>query len=103
MLLRPSRRLNELVLGVLARAARCYQMDVCAFVFRSNHCHLLLRPTSATQLARFMNYLNSNIAREAGRLHRWRPGDKARVWPSCQKTARLLSGAVVIWRQTGYK
>ena len=72
MLLRPSPQLNELILGVLARAARCYGMGVCAFVFLSNHCHLLLRPTSATQLARFMNYLNSNIAREAGRLHRWR-------------------------------
>jgi hypothetical protein len=47
-------------------------MGVCAFVFLSNHCHLLLRPTSAHQLAAFMNYLNSNIAREAGRLHHWR-------------------------------
>ena len=37
MLLRPSHRLNELVLGVLARAARCYGMGVCAFVFLANH------------------------------------------------------------------
>ena len=72
MLLRPSRELNRRVLGVLARAARRYQMGVCYFIFLSNHCHLLLRPTSAQQLASFMNYLNSNIAREAGRLHRWR-------------------------------
>ena len=72
MLLRPSRELNRRILGVLARAARLYDVGVCAFVFLSNHCHLLLRPKHAPELAAFMNYLNSNIAREAGRLHRWR-------------------------------
>ena len=60
------------MLGVLARAARLYDVGVCDFVFLSNHCHLLLRPKDALELARFMNYLNSNVAREAGRLHRWR-------------------------------
>ena len=59
MLLRPSLKLNRIVLGVVARAASRYAMGVCHFVFLSNHCHLLLRPTSAEQLARFMNYLNS--------------------------------------------
>ncbi len=72
MLLRPSRELNQRVLGVLARAARLYDVSICAFVFLSNHYHLLLRPKDALELARFMNYLNSNIAREAGRLHSWR-------------------------------
>ena len=72
MLLRPSKELNRRVLGVLARAARFYDIGVCAFIYLSNHCHLLLRPRDACELARFMNYLNSNIAREAGRLHRWR-------------------------------
>ena len=43
-----------------------------AFVFLSTHCHLLLRPKDALELSDFMGYLNSNIAREAGRLHRWR-------------------------------
>ncbi len=37
LLLRPSRQLNAIVLGVLARAARLYAMQVCAFVFLSNH------------------------------------------------------------------
>ena len=72
MLLRPSPKLNLLIVGVLARGAARYDMGVCHFVFLSNHYHLLLRPTSALQLARFMNYLNSNVAREAGRLYRWR-------------------------------
>lgn len=72
MLLRPSDRLNRIVYGLVARAARRYSMRVCAFVYLSNHCHLLLRPADADQLAGFMGYLNGNLAREAGRLHAWR-------------------------------
>ncbi len=72
MLLRPSKELNRRVLGVLARSARLYDVGVCAFVFLSNHYHMLLRPKDARELARFMNYLNSSLAREAGRLHGWR-------------------------------
>ena len=47
-------------------------MKICAFIYLSNHCHLLLRPKDAEQLSSFMRYLNSNIAREVGRLHAWR-------------------------------
>ena len=72
MLLRPSRELKRRIAGVLARAAARYEVGVCSFIYLSNHCHLLLRPASASQLAAFMNYLNSNIAREAGRLYHWR-------------------------------
>ena len=72
LLLSPSRQLNSLVRGVLARAARLNAMRVCAFVFLSNHYLLLLRPRDASQLAAFMNYLNGNLVKEAGRLHRWR-------------------------------
>ncbi len=75
-LLRPSQELNDIVLGILARAARRYDVGVVAFVVLSNHAHLLLIPRDAEQLARFMNYFNGNLAREAGRLHDWRE----RVW-----------------------
>jgi Transposase IS200 like len=71
-LLRPSKRLNLTCVGVLARAARIYGMQVCGYSFLSNHYHLLLRPVSAGQLANFMSYFNGNLAREAGRLHSWR-------------------------------
>jgi len=72
MLLRPSPALNDMTLGVLARAARLASLLVHAFAFLSNHYHLLVRVADAQQLAEFMNYLNSNLAREAGRLARWR-------------------------------
>jgi REP element-mobilizing transposase RayT len=71
-LLLPGDESNALIRGVLARAARLYQVGVCAGVFLSNHYHLLVRVRDAQQLARFMNYLNSNLAREAGRLADWR-------------------------------
>lgn len=57
---------------MLARAARLYPVEIHAFAFLSNHYHLLLTAPDAERLARFMNYLNSNLAREAGRLVRWR-------------------------------
>ena len=72
LLLRPSAGLNDVVRGVLARAARLSAVPIHAPAFLSNHYHLLLTVTDAQQLAEFMNYLNSNLAREAGRLVRWR-------------------------------
>jgi len=71
-LLRPSTELNTLVIGVLARAQRLYRVRICAFAFLSNHFHLLLSVDDGLQLARFMGYFNSNLAREAGRLANWR-------------------------------
>jgi len=75
-LLRPSPQLTEIVVGTLARAQQRYRMRVCAFVYLSNHCHLLLHPTDAKQLADFMRYVNSKIAREVARLHDW----SEKVW-----------------------
>ncbi len=72
MLLRPSALLNEIICGVLARAARLHEVGVHGHGFLSNHYHLLLSVLDAKQLASFMNYLNSNLAREAGRLVHWR-------------------------------
>jgi REP element-mobilizing transposase RayT len=71
-LLKPTEEMRPIVIGVLARAWRHCPVDLHAFVFLSNHYHLLLGVESALQLARFMNYLNSNLAREAGRLHDWK-------------------------------
>jgi len=70
-LLKPSAKLKSLILGILCRAQRLYPVEIHAFVFLSNHYHLLLTVENAQQLARFMNYLNSNVAREACRLHGW--------------------------------
>jgi REP element-mobilizing transposase RayT len=71
LLLTPSPELNDLVLGVIGKAQHTYAMTIHAFVVVSNHAHLLLSPTSAHQLARFMQFVNANIAKEVARLHDW--------------------------------
>ncbi|MEM9597756.1 MAG: transposase [Acidobacteriota bacterium] len=75
-LLQPSPEVNELILGVLGRAQRLYGMRICGFVFMSNHYHLLLDVNDAQQMARFMTFLNGNLAKEIGRKVDWRE----KVW-----------------------
>jgi REP element-mobilizing transposase RayT len=81
-LLRPSPLINEAFLGVLGRAQELYGVGVCAAVCLGNHVHLLLLVDDAGQLARFMGYFNSNLAREAGRLSDWREKFWARRYRS---------------------
>ncbi|MFH1812195.1 MAG: transposase [Pseudomonadota bacterium] len=71
LLLTPSPRVNDLIGGVLGRAQALHDIELFAFVFVSNHFHLIVR-ADAGELSRFMQYLQSNIARELGRLVDWR-------------------------------
>ena len=71
-LLRPSEEVNELILGVLGRAQAMTDMVLFAFVFMSNHEHLLVQPHSVKQMALFMGFLEGNLAREVGVVHQWR-------------------------------
>ncbi len=72
-LLRPSRDLNLIVCGILARALARYDVELCEFKVLSNHYHFLVIPADAKALADFMCYVNTNVSKEAGRLHHW-PG-----------------------------
>ena len=72
LLLRPDHHTCDLIKGVLGRAQTLYRMRIVAFVFLSNHFHLLLLPDSPQQMASFMAYLASNVAREVGRVRGWR-------------------------------
>ncbi len=75
-LLRPSKRLNALIAGVVARAQGLYPVKVIALAFLSNHYHLIIASKDQEALSTFMNFVSSNTAREAGRLHGWR----GKVW-----------------------
>ncbi|HEY0553083.1 MAG TPA: transposase [Thermoanaerobaculia bacterium] len=86
-LLRPSRELDEIVVGVLGRAQRLYKVRVCGYMWASNHFHLLLDIDTAHQLSRFMCYVNSNIAREISRLYGW----EDKIW-SRRYQAIVISG-----------
>lgn len=72
LLLRPSLALNERVIGVLGRAQRLYGVRCSCVAFASNHWHALLTVDDAEQLARFMQYVDANIAREVGDLVGWK-------------------------------
>jgi hypothetical protein len=76
LLLRPSPELNDITAGILGRAQRLYPVDLVAFQALSNHYHALLFVKSAKRLAEFAGYLNSNLAREVGRLTGW----TGKVW-----------------------
>jgi hypothetical protein len=71
LLLKPSPELTDLILGVIGKAQAIYGMTVHAFVFLSTHAHFLVSPLNAGQLALFMQFVNANVAKEAGRLHVW--------------------------------
>jgi REP element-mobilizing transposase RayT len=69
--LRPSPVTNAIFLYVLAVAARRYRVAIHAFCVLSNHYHLLLTDPCA-ELPRFMQYLDSLVARATNAsLGRW--------------------------------
>ncbi len=72
-LLRPSAELNDLMIGVLGRAQRMYEMIVCCAVAASTHLHLLVVPRNPEHLAQFMCFTKTNLSKEIGRLYGW-PG-----------------------------
>ncbi len=57
--------------GVLAKAQEKYPVKIHAAIAASNHYHLILTPADAEELADFMEFVNGNLAREAGRLNNW--------------------------------
>ncbi|MEM9558022.1 MAG: transposase [Acidobacteriota bacterium] len=70
-LFRPSRRLNALVVGCLARAQKHTECRVHAVAILSSHFHLLASFDTVEQMAGFMGHLKTNLSKEVGRLHDW--------------------------------
>ena len=71
-LLRPSEESRALLVGVIARALVLFgAVRVHAFIFLSNHCHLLISAANAEQLAPFLGFVFGNSSREMGRIHQW--------------------------------
>jgi putative transposase len=93
-LLRPSARTNALVMGVMVKALQRFDVKLFGLCFMSNHYHLLLSSKDAASLARFMQYLNSNIAREVGREHNWRE----KFWSRRYRATTVLDDTAVVDR-----
>ncbi len=69
--MRPSSQVNLTIKGTLGRAQGYTGLRVVLCVFLSNHYHLLVIPDSEQQLASFMQFLNTNLSKQLGRLHDW--------------------------------
>ncbi|MBS2026027.1 MAG: transposase [Deltaproteobacteria bacterium] len=82
LLMAPSRKTNELIGGALARAVRQCEVKLFAYVFTSNHFHLMVQAPTAIAMSRFMQRLQSNIAVKVGRLVGWRGRFFARRYSS---------------------
>jgi len=72
MLLRPSKRTNSLILGVLGRALSLYPVRLHAFAFVSNHFHLIVTTPDFLTLSSFMCFFCGNVARRVGKEVGWR-------------------------------
>ncbi len=81
-LMTPSRKANEFIGGSLARAVRQQGVELFAYVFTSNHFHLMVRAPSAIAMSKFMQRLQSDIAVKVGRLVNWRGRFFARRYSS---------------------
>ena len=70
-LLRPGERLNLLIVGALAKAQKRYPVKLHAFVFLSNHFHILATFKNAKRMADFMRYFTQKLSAEVGLVHDW--------------------------------
>ncbi len=70
-LIRPGLRLNQLIVGALARAQELYPVQIHGFVFLSNHFHLLISVTDAWEMASFMRHFTTRLSKEIGFEHDW--------------------------------
>lgn len=70
MLLTPSREVNEVLSGCLARAASVTGVEIHGFVAMSNHVHLLVTAKGAS-LSSFMQAFLGNASKKVGRLVKW--------------------------------
>ena len=64
--LRPSKDVNERILGVLGRAQKKYEMEIHGLAVASTHWHFLLRPRDAAHLSSFMCFVKTNVSKEIG-------------------------------------
>jgi hypothetical protein len=105
LLLKPSPELTDIILGIIGKSQDLYKMPIHAFVVLGTHAHFLLSPPSAEKLARFMQFVNADIAKEAGRLPRWRERLWSRryrsraTWPACPALPRQDRAACALVRR----
>jgi hypothetical protein len=93
--LRPSPVVNAIVLGVIARAMFLFpKVNVHYFVALSNHMHMLLSAGCGEQFAKFVSFVNGNIARRVGRID----GKRSRFWARRARVIPVLDAESMMVR-----
>jgi len=64
----PNDLINSLTLGILARAQELYPVQICHYIFLSNHFHLIVRVISPEDVPKFVGYLKGEMAHVVNRL-----------------------------------
>lgn len=106
-LVQPGSDVNELIIGVLGRALSMYDVTLHAFATTPTCMTLLVSPCNAGELAKWMNHVNSNVAREIKRLTGWRDQFWARRYSATPlpdadtARARLRDMMLQVCRETG--
>jgi hypothetical protein len=97
LLLTPSPEINDLVLGVFGRALHKAEFEgikLHGFIVFTNHIELTLTPSTADVLARFMCFINSNIARRVGQSRGWR----SKFWGRRYKPIAIVDDGALVGR-----
>ena len=71
-LLRPSKKVNDIIVGVIGRAQQLKNVNVQlhAFVFMSTHYHILAPADTAQDMSKFIGFINCNITRKLNALNK---------------------------------
>ena len=72
LLLRPSKEVNDIIVGVIGRAQQHIDVQLHAFVFMSTHYHMLATVASAEDMSAFIGFINCNITRKLNDLNKRR-------------------------------
>jgi len=90
-LLRPTRALTLCILGVLARCLALYKVELHAFVFLSNHGHLLASVENAFHATSFVRDFKRDTSKAIKRLTGW----DSQVWAPSRPIPILDHGAAI--------
>ena len=97
-LMRPDPRLNERIIGALARAQQRFDVKLHGFVFLSTHAHLIATFADVRDMAGFMRLFSQKISVEIGKLYDW----TGSVFPTRYHSIELSQEPEVEWDRLMY-
>ncbi len=97
-LMRPDPRLNERIIGALARAQQRFDVKLHGFIFLSTHAHLIATFADVRDMAGFMRLFSHKVSVEIGKLYEW----TGSVFPTRYQAIELSQEPEVEWDRLMY-